>query len=390
MKKSFWLLTSFAFISSIGSSMIMPYIPIYGKEIGMSVTLAGVLVFVFYGIDTAARIPIGWLSGQVGYHRVVLGGGLSLLLASILYHISDPFPKLLFLAQLFFGVGFSMTWVTIPSFITLKNQSLGIYSFFVGLGWLIGPPAGGYIKDHLGMGHLFIGFLIHSIILVLISVLFYLYHKKQFDYGGKIKNLTAEVSRSFIEGFKMAMRGGRVVIAFAVSFIMFMAFSMAYSLVPLYFEFVGLISFQIGILQSFRQGSSTLIRVGLSKILSLADDVTILTVGMLGTGIAIICISMIESTLWLTIFSIVWGLSAGMYFPIVIDLIAKGTTEEERGIALGMRGTVGTLGSALGVLIFSGLADTFSIPISLTIVGSFIVGFGIILWIIWSYFMKKD
>ncbi|MFP4142987.1 MAG: hypothetical protein ACLFSM_07860 [Thermoplasmata archaeon] len=88
MKKSFWLLTSFVMVAS---SMIMPYIPIYGKGIGMSVTLADVLVFVFYGIDTIARIPIGSLSDARGYHKVIVGGGLSLLIASIFYNISDFF-----------------------------------------------------------------------------------------------------------------------------------------------------------------------------------------------------------------------------------------------------------------------------------------------------------
>ncbi|MFW6196198.1 MAG: MFS transporter [Thermoplasmatota archaeon] len=389
MKKSFWSLTAFALVSSIGSSMVMPYIPIYGKEIGMSVTLAGILVFVFYGMDTLARIPIGSLSGLIGYHRVVLSGGFSIFLASILYIISGPFPKLLFLAQLFFGIGFSVTWVTIPSYITLKKQSLAIYSFFVGVGWFLGPPLGGYIKDSLGMGDLFIGFFIHSVILIFISLIFYYVHRPKFDYGRKINNFSTEVATSYIEGKKIAMKGGRVVIAFAVSFVMFMAFSMAYSLVPLYFEAIGLISFQIGILQSFRQGSSTVVRLGLRKILNIADDVTVLTVGMFGTGISIILISMIESTLWLTVFSVMWGLSAGMYFPIVIDLIAKGTDEKERGVALGVRGTIGTLGSAVGVLLFSGLADTFSVHFSLGIVGTFVVGFGAFIWIIWKYFMKK-
>ncbi len=389
MKKSFWLLTSFALVSSVGSSMVMPYIPIYGKEIGMSVALAGILVFVFYGMDTLARIPIGSLSGLIGYHRVVLGGGISLFAASILYNISDPYPKLLFLAQLFFGVGFSMTWVTIPSYITLKKQSLSIYSFFVGVGWFIGPPLGRYIKDSVGMGELFVAFFIHSIILIFISIAFYYVHRSDFDYGKKINKLGTEVVNSYVEGVKIALKGGRVVIAFAVSFIMFMAFSMAYSLVPLYFEAVGLISFQIGILQSFRQGSSTLVRLGLKKILKIADDVTILTVGMFGTGISIILISMIESTIWLAVCSVMWGLSAGMYFPIVIDLIAKGTNEKERGIALGVRGTVGTFGSAVGVLLFSSLADTFSVHFSLSIVGTFVFGFGLFLWLIWNYVMKK-
>jgi len=40
-QKMFWLLTSFAMVSSIGTSMVTPYLPIFGEEIGMSLGLVG-------------------------------------------------------------------------------------------------------------------------------------------------------------------------------------------------------------------------------------------------------------------------------------------------------------------------------------------------------------
>ncbi|MFP4001144.1 MAG: hypothetical protein ACLFU5_04510 [Thermoplasmata archaeon] len=154
------------------------------------------------------------------------------------------------------------------------------------------------------MPDLFKSILIHSVMLVLIVVIFYFVHTLEFDYGNKDKKLRKEIVRSFIEGFNIAMKGGRVVIAFAVSLVMFMAFAIAFSLVPLYFEVVGLIGFQIGLLQSLRSGAATVIKLGVNKALGLAEEVTVLTIGMIGTGVSIIFISMIESRLWLMIFSV--------------------------------------------------------------------------------------
>ncbi len=395
MKKTFWVLTLFAFVSSAGSSMIMPYIPIYGSEIGMSVGLTGVLVFVFYGTDTIFRIPIGSLSEVIGYHRIVLFGGITMVSASALYLISDPIPKLLFLAQMFFGLGFSITWVTIPSYVTIHDQSLSIYSFFVGLGWFVGPPAGGYIKENLGMYELFLAFTFTSILLVILSLFFYSFESSQKEKRERkgrhsIERIVVETVRAYMKGFKISLKGGRVAIAFGVSFIMFMSFSMAYSLVPLYFGSVGILSFQIGILQSMRSGNSTLIKLAVKKILSRVEDVTVLTIGMFGTGLSILLISMTESFYLLLILTMTWGLSAGMYFPIVLDLIAKGTEKKERGVAMGVRGTVGTFGSAVGVLLFSLLADRFSIGVSLSFVGSFVIVFGLSILILWHLVLKKQ
>ncbi len=393
MKKTFWLLTLFAFVSSAGSSMIMPYIPLYGQEIGMSVALTGILVFLFYGTDTVFRIPIGSLSEIIGYNRIVLFGGLAMLVASGLYLISEPIPKLLFLAQMFFGLGFSITWVTIPSYVTIQKQSLSIYSFFVGLGWFVGPPAGGYIKGNLGMYDLFLTFALISILLVLLSIIFYYMEasngsgrKKDRQYS--LERIFVETIRAYARGIKISLKGGRVAVAFGVSFVMFMSFSMAFSLVPIYFGSVGILSFQIGILQSMRSGSSTLIKLAVGKILGKIGDVTVLTIGMLGTGLSILLISMTDSFYLFLLLTMTWGLSSGMYFPIVLDLIAKGTTEKERGVAMGVRGTVGTLGSSIGVLLFSFLADEMSLKISLSSVGLFVIVFGFSMLLLWHLILK--
>ncbi|MFP4186107.1 MAG: hypothetical protein ACLFSM_07850 [Thermoplasmata archaeon] len=56
---------------------------------------------------------------------------------------------------------------------------------------------------------------------------------------------------------------------------------------------------------------------------------------------------------------------------------------------MGVRGTVGTMGSAIGVLVFSSLVGTFSVNLSLRLVGIFVLSFAIFIWFIWNYAMER-
>ncbi len=390
VKKLFWIVTSFAAVSSIGASMILPYIPVYGREVGMSVGLVGYLVFIYYGVEALTRVPVGSLSDVIGHSKVILVGGFSLLLAGVSYLLSSEVSQLLFVAQLFFGVGISITWVTIPSFVTKMEHSVSKYTFSVGLGWLIGPPIGGFIKDSWGMFVLFWIFFFINVVIVVISILFYIFNDEESEVeivevrdGLNVSKILFYIITPFKRAYPL-LKKKKIFLASMVSFIMFMIFAMGASLIPLYLDEIGLIGLQIGILQSVRTSSSTGIRLGTNKILRYADDMTILGIGMGLTGISIVLIPLTEIRIILGILSVTWGLGGGLYLPIVFDLIGKCTEPEERGLAMGLRGTMGTLGSAIGVLVFSNIADKFGVRISLEALGVLVLVSSGILLLTWK------
>ncbi|KXB04889.1 hypothetical protein AKJ49_01605 [candidate division MSBL1 archaeon SCGC-AAA382A03] len=74
--------------------------------------------------------------------------------------------------------------------------------------------------------------------------------------------------------------------------------------------------------------------------------------------------------------------------PVVFNLIADATTETERGVAMGLRGTMGTAGSAIGVLIFMNIAGAFSVAFSLTLFGVFVLVFVGVLLSYWKIFVS--
>lgn len=382
LKKEAWILLIYAVITAFGVSMIFPYIPVYGKEIGIPISIIGYLVVLYYLLQAMTRIPLGRLSDLIGHHRPVFLGALFYLISALAFILSSKLWTLLFMGEFFLGLANSVTWVTIPSYITQTKKAIPIYTFSIGVGWLIGAPTGGYIKDVLGMGWLFASLLCVSVTLLLLSLLFY----HQGSEGTMRDSVIAflNISRfapssipiypsmkSYIKAWKLFKNNKQLVIASLFSFIAFMSFGLGASILPLYFTEIGITSFFIGILISIRASTSTLIKLISARVSQRFGGVKVLVLTTVLVGVSMILISMTHSFILIAILSILWGLSAGLYLPIVFDIIGKYTKSDQRGIAMGVRGTLGTLGAAFGTLVFSNLAESLTLSSSLLIAGVF-------------------
>lgn len=397
MERQVWILTAFATASSLGASMVLPYIPLYGGEIGMPISLIGFLIAIYYGVQLAARIPVGSFSDIAGYPGVVLVGGASLVAASVFYLSSLAVWPVLFAAQLFFGLGVSITWVTIPAYMTQFEDSLPLYTFSVGLGWLVGPPLGGFVRDTLGMYWLFLALLICSIALGGLALLFsresseisptsflgldYRSGSRESLLSPSLSSLVSSSVQSFTDAFRLLKENIEVLMAALFSFVMFMTFAIGISIIPLYFSGIGLTALLIGTLQSVRTGTASLIRLFSGKFMQRVEKETLLTLSILLVGLTILLMSQTTSMPLLIILCVLWGLGGGFYLPVVFGLVADGTKKEERGVAMGLRGTMGTAGSALGVLIFMNLAESITIRSSLGVVGVTVMISAFFIWI---------
>lgn len=382
IKKDAKILIVFTLFCTFGVSNIVPYIPIFGREIGMPVALIGNLVLLYYLLQAVTRIPLGRLSDLIGHHKPVLLGSLLYLFSALAFLASMKIWPLLFLGEIFLGLANSITWVTVPSYITSSSNALPVYSFSVGLGWLIGSPTGGYIKDAFGMQWVFLTLLIVALVLIYLSWLFY-FESSKLTRRESVKNFIKMSSvspssipiypsmKSYIEGWKLLKSNSALLFASLFSFIVFMTFGLGASVVPLYFSEIGIASFFIGILISIRVATSTFIKLTCRKLTNSFGNYKVLIVSTVVAGVFIVLVSLTEQFLLLAIFSGLWGLGSGLYLPIVFDIIGKNTEEEDRGIAMGIRGTLGTFGAAFGTWAFSTLAGNFSLAGSLLSAGVF-------------------
>lgn len=374
---------SYAVVTAFGISMVFPYIPVYGKEIGIPVSIIGYLVVLYYLLQAITRIPLGRLSDIIGHHRPVMLGAVCYLISSLAFILSYKLWTLLFVGEFFLGIANSITWVTIPSYVTNIRKIIPIYTFSIGVGWLIGPPIGGYIKDELGMGWLFLALFFVSVALLFLSLIFYnesretTIKKSVISFFTMSRFTPASIPiypsmKSYLQAWELLKNNKELLIASLFSFVAFMSFGLGASILPLYLTEIGISSFFIGILISIRASTSTLIKLISARVSQRYGGVKVLVLTTVLVGVSMILISMTDSLILITLISILWGLSAGLYLPIVFDVIGKYTHSEERGIAMGVRGTLGTLGAAFGTLVFSNLAQSLSLSSSLLVAGAFI------------------
>lgn len=376
MKKHLWLALAFAVLLSFLVAMILPYIPLYGKDIGLPVATIGYVIAVYHLVQVIARIPLGTLSDVIGYRTVISIGGISLFLGTATYLLSPSYWPLMFLAQVLLGIAVSMTWVTIPAYIThFGREKVPMYTFASGWAYTLAVPLGGFLKESMGMDFLFLlAFILSIPVLSIVAMLWKFSPPKNSD--GKEKLGSHSITSIYRSAFE-TLKNSKIVRACIYSFLMFMNFALGFSLFPLYLSGIGLTATLIGIVQFSRMGTGSSVRLLSKKIESKIGREKILTCGTAIVGVSLLLISMVDSLVLLIPLSIIWGLSGGLYSPIVFDMIAEGTEVRNRGRGMGLRGTMGTLGSSLGVICFSNIADIFSISLSIFLAGLTIT-FGVI------------
>nr|AGF93192.1 major facilitator superfamily MFS-1 [uncultured organism] len=131
-------------------------------------------------------------------------------------------------------------------------------------------------------------------------------------------------------------------------------------------------------------GTGSTIRLFVKRVKNRINKELILIATTLFSGIVLAFLSRLESQ-WVIIFlAVIWGLVSGLYHPVVFELIADGTIDEDRGKGMGIRGTLGTMGSFTGIVIFSNLAEIWSVRTSILLSG--ITGvIGVILIEVWIH-----
>lgn len=381
LKKKVALVIILGFILSFSVAVIIPYIPLYGEEIGLSVSVIGYIVATYHLIQFFGRIPMGSFSDIFGYGKIIAFGTLSLFLGMIFYNLTPSLWPLLFLAQIMIGIAICMTWVTLPSFVTrFGPEKVPMFTFVVGWAYAFSVPLGGVLKDFFGMSSIFLlGGLLSFPALFIAFLIFKDGESQEKDTENREKDLS--ITSMYKDAFE-TLKSRKVLRASLYSFLMFMNFNIALSLVPLYLSGLGFSASFIGAFHFARMGTGSSIRLFVKRVQSRINKKLILIATTMFSGVVLIILSRLESQWAIISLAVIWGLVSGLYHPVVFELIADGTMDEDRGKGMGIRGTLGTIGSFTGIVIFSNLAEIWSVRTSIFLSGMSVV-IGVILIEVW-------
>jgi MFS family permease len=130
--------------------MIVPLIPIYGKQMGATGGELGLLMAGLFAGRLLAQLPAGIATDRIGRRPVLLFATLGYAITCVGY-ASATAPTFLILFRLLQGVSAGFFSVAARSLVSdlggprLRGTAQGVYSSSVNLGFVIGPIAAGTI-----------------------------------------------------------------------------------------------------------------------------------------------------------------------------------------------------------------------------------------------------
>jgi len=141
------LVSVVVFADTMMFAAIIPLIPAFADDYGLSKLQAGLLVGAYGAGVMVGGIPAGLLAGRIGPKRTVVLGLVVLALASVAFAFGGS-PAALGLTRFAQGLASAVTWAGALAWLTLsapraqRGQTLGTAFGFAVLGFIVGPAIG--------------------------------------------------------------------------------------------------------------------------------------------------------------------------------------------------------------------------------------------------------
>jgi MFS family permease len=147
MRRLLVLVSVIVFADTMLFSAIIPLIPMFADDYGLSKLQAGLLVGAYGAGAMVGGIPAGVIAGRIGPKNTVLVGLATLAAASVGFALVGS-PAALGLARFGQGLASAVTWSGALAWLTLstprerRGQTLGTAFGFAVLGFIVGPAVG--------------------------------------------------------------------------------------------------------------------------------------------------------------------------------------------------------------------------------------------------------
>ncbi len=334
----------------MGFGLIIPILPILSRELGAPYWQIGTIAIMFPLMQFLFASFWGGLSDRFGRRPIMLTSIFITVIAYIFFAHANTI-LLLFLSRALSGFGaanLSVAQAYISDVTTPENRTkaFGIIGAAFGLGFIFGPPIGGYLKENFGL--IYVGYAAAGFSAINLIMAFFLLPEslKQFTASRKLfPNPFSDV----IAGFRTEKIGSLLLI----NFVYIAAFSMMQVTAALLWEEeydlteaeVGYTFSYIGILAVIIQGF--LIGWFNRKM----GERKLLIAGNLLMFIGLLFLPFVPKGWFIPLELILLAiLSLGNSFltPTINTLLSNNTARQDQGKILGTNQSVGSLARVLG------------------------------------------
>lgn len=338
------------FLDLVGFGIIIPILPNLAKDLGASAFQVGLIAAVYALMNFLFSPFWGTLSDRIGRRPVIMYSVALTAVAHLIFSQSYSLAILL-TSRVLAGIG-SANISTAQAYITdisePKNRakSLGLIGAAFGLGFIFGPPMGGYVKDTFGLE--WVGYLAGGLSIVnLILVYFFL------PESLKIKRPEAPFSFRPITNIYKALQKPLIRELFLINFIYIAAFSMMQITAALLWkDHSNLSDKEIGYVFAFIGICSALIQgLLVGKFTDRFGEKKLLVMGNISMAIGLFAMPFFNGEHFLPgelVVLFLIALSNGFVGPSLASLLSQKANPGELGKTLGLNQSFGSLARVAG------------------------------------------
>lgn len=327
-------------LANIGGNMYAPLLPLYLKDLNASVVQVGLFFTLAQIIPLALQILGGWISDSLGRLRSIAMGSVAGVF-SYIGLILAPTWQWVLVGEGLSSITRSLVGPSFSAFIaeesTVENRArvFGITETIFMVVTVIGPPLGGWLADTYGFRIMLgvAGGLYTLATVIRIGMARTAARGKESDPQ---KLRVASLRKDLGIMVAMIMAGGVVTWILLTDGVRDVAFSLSFTLVPIYLQDIGGMSIQqIGWLESIFGVFMMLVTVPAGWLADKRGERVPIVLGFLLEFAAMMTFIRVSNFIGYAAAWALFGLGVGLMSPAYQALISKAVPEKMRGTAFG-------------------------------------------------------
>ena len=327
-------------LANIAGNMYGMLLPLYLKDLGANIMQVGLFFTLSRIIPLALQILGGWISDTLGRLRSIAMGSIAGVLAYVGLILAPAWQWVLISE----GLGAMTSSLVGPSFSAfIAEQSseesrarvFGITETIFMLTIVLGPPLGGWLAGAFSFKFMLLcsGSLYTIATLMRIGMARFAAQGKE----SKPEKLSMLSLRTNLRGVvALVLAGGVVTWILITDGIRDIAFSMSFTLIPLYLQDIGgLTIVQIGLLESVFGIFNMITTIPAGWLADKKGERVAIVLGFLLDSTALMVLLHVDNFIGYAFAWALFGLGVGLMSPAYQSLISKAVPEKLRGTAFG-------------------------------------------------------
>lgn len=346
-----------SFFNTIGMSIVSPIIPVYAQSFGVSLAVASLAVTANAFGRFIADIPVGVAADRWGRRPMMLIG-CALVTAMALANASATEFSWFIVFRVLQGVGNSM-WMTSRQTILAdilrpeeRGRIMGYFQAFMLIGQSAGPTFGGWIADNYGLRAPFYFYAGVSLLTLIIS--YYLIYEPK----GLKKIHGGEQMPSLADAKKLMSNTAFAMACIATLTVTFQRQGIRNNLLPIYAETeIGMSMTDVGTILSYATLSNLLFTLPIGYAIDLIGRKPVIIWNLLVLAAANLSFVFSRDYWSMSLAAVVLGIASAGAGQAPSSLAVDASYNERRGLAMGLYRLVSDIGSMIGPIILSSIAD---------------------------------